>query len=159
MPSASDYGRQKAGLPNWSIDDIQRAVRAYDRSPFQDLLAVFADACPPPDALASWAQKFPDRYAGAISALSRVAGFSERRELSVSHSDARSLSDSQLEDRLIAIAAFAGIPSHRLLEAVDAVLKEGSIIDAKAVEIEDSPDVPKNYADFMDSTPSEDEQQ
>lgn len=152
-PGAVETNKQRSGLPAWTIEDIQRALRTYDRSPFQDVLAHFADACPDADSLAKWARKYPDRWATAVSHLSRVAGFSERRELAVSHLHPSQMSDSQLEDRLASIATFAGIAPARLLEAVDAVLVEGSVAPSPSPPNNDD-DMPKSYAEFREELPS-----
>jgi len=48
-----------------------------------------------------FANKYPDRYAGAIRQLAQIGGFTEKREVSVDvHVNIRTMSDSQLEDRL-----------------------------------------------------------
>lgn len=118
---------QTSALPSWTADDIRSVLRTYDRSPFQDLLSSWLSAGPTLEAIRSFADKYPDRWAGAIAQLAKVAGFSERREVLTAHFNVTELSDSQLEDQLIAMAQHMGVEVPSLLEAVQAVMIEGSV--------------------------------
>lgn len=59
---------------------FQRTVEAtsrLDRQPFREELANFLNASPTPDAIRRFAEKSPDRWANAISALARAAGYAD----------------------------------------------------------------------------------
>ena len=59
------------------------------------------ECSPTPEDIIQFASKYPDRYAGAIRQLAQIGGFTEKREVSVDvHVNIRTMSDSQLEDRL-----------------------------------------------------------
>lgn len=120
-----------ASLPGWDAEDIRLALRKYNRAPFQDLLSVWLETAPDVQTLRAWARKYPDRWAMAVGQLAKVAGFSERREVTNFQFDVAALSDSQLEDQMIQIARFMGVESGALLEAVTAVMLEGSAIEVE----------------------------
>ena len=87
--------------PKWNGEQLRAQLSLYDRRPFLDLLAEWLECSPDPQAIQKFAEKYPDRYAGAIRALAQIGGFSEKREVSVDvHVNIRQLSDSQLEDRM-----------------------------------------------------------
>lgn len=84
-----------------------------------DLLGAWLECTPSPEALVEFAEKWPDRYASSLLALSRIAGFAERRELTADITgrlQIDTLSDSQLEDTLRALAYEMGIPMPKVLE-------------------------------------------
>lgn len=87
--------------PKWSGDELRSQLALYDRRPFLDLLAEWLECSPDPEAIKKFAEKYPDRYAGAIRQLAQIGGFTEKREVSVDvHMNIRHMSDSQIEDRL-----------------------------------------------------------
>jgi hypothetical protein len=64
-------------------------------------LAEWLECGPQPEDIQKFAAKYPDRYATAIRQVAQIAGFSEKREVSVDVTlNIRTLSDSQLEDAL-----------------------------------------------------------
>lgn len=106
MPRSVD-----GALAHFSADDIRQKLRQYDRTPFLDLLAAYVECAPTPEAMEAFATKYPDRYINALTALGRLAGFTEKREVEFSGNvNVRQLSDSQLEDRLNEMAAAIGAP-------------------------------------------------
>ena len=79
------------------------------------------ECSPTPEDIHKFASKYPDRYAGAIRQLAQIGGFTEKREVSVDvHVNIRTMSDSQLEDRL---------------KQLTQELKLPTIIDEEATEV------------------------
>ena len=81
----------------------------YDRSPFLDLLSEWLQASPSTEALAEFAERYPDKYITAMASLARISGYTEKTvSLNVDMTiDLTQLSDSQLEDRLRELQARA----------------------------------------------------
>jgi hypothetical protein len=74
-------------------------------------LAEWLECSPDPEDIKKFASKYPDRYAGAIRQLAQIGGFTEKREVSVDvHVNIRTMSDSQLEDRLKALTSELKLP-------------------------------------------------
>jgi len=97
--------------PRWNGDQLRAQLSLYDRRPFLDLLAEWLECSPDPEDIKKFASKYPDRYAGAIRQLAQIGGFTEKREVSVDvHVNIRTLSDSQLEDRLKQLTGELKIP-------------------------------------------------
>jgi len=95
----------------------------YDRRPFLDLLAEWLECSPDPEDIKRFASKYPDRYAGAIRQLAQIGGFTEKREVSVDvHVNIRTLSDSQLEDRLKQLTGELGMP--QIIDETAEVIEE-----------------------------------
>ena len=126
--------RPQTHKPLWTANDIRRKLRTYDRAPFIDLLGAWLECGPSAQAIIEFSEKFPDRYASALLAISRVAGFAERREISAEITgklQLESMSDSQLEDKLRELAYQMNIPMPQVLElkalsAPDVPLGEGT---------------------------------
>jgi hypothetical protein len=96
--------------------ELRSSLLAYDRKPFLDLLTEWVMAAPSPETIAGFADLHPDKYIQAMSFLARMGGYTDRRETSVDVSvNYRSLSDSQIEDRLRSLSERMGIPVERLL--------------------------------------------
>jgi hypothetical protein len=114
----------KRHQPRWNGDQLRAQLSLYDRRPFLDLLAEWLECSPDPEDIKQFASKYPDRYAGAIRQLAQIGGFTEKREVSVDvHVNIRTLSDSQLEDRLKQLTGELGL---------------AQIIDETAVAVEES---------------------
>jgi len=67
-------------LPDPELDRlkaIQRAITAGDKSPFQRILADLLGCAPSADALQTFADKAPDRWAQALTIVSKLAGYKE----------------------------------------------------------------------------------
>lgn len=92
--------RQK-DLPLFNREQVNAALQAYDRRPFIDLLAAWMECAPDPEAIVDFADAHPDRWANALSSIGKLAGFTEKKEIELDiNLNVRTLSDSQLEDRL-----------------------------------------------------------
>jgi len=85
------------GRANWDGQDLLHQLKQYDRTPFHDLLAEFLECAPTADAIQKFANKYPDRWAGAMRQIAQMAGFTEKRELAI-NLNVHEMSDSQLED-------------------------------------------------------------
>lgn len=99
--SRMNEAKRHTARPMWNGDVLRNRLKHYDREPFLELLAAWMEAMPEPEVVAKWARAYPDRWIGAMSAISKMAGFADRKEstlnLNVSVAD---MSDSQLEDKL-----------------------------------------------------------
>lgn len=112
--------RHESQKPLWTADQIRDKLRRWDRSPFMDLLGAWIECAPTPEALTAFSDRFPDRYATSLLALSKIAGFAERKELTADISGnivhrIEDMSDSQLEDHLRELAYRVGIPMPKSL--------------------------------------------
>lgn len=110
--------------PLWTAEQIREKLRKWDRSPFMDLVAAWLECAPTPEALVSFADRFPDRYAASLLALSRVAGFADKKEITADVSGTvihrvEEMSDSQLEDHLRDLAYKMGIPVPQTLQLIE----------------------------------------
>lgn len=87
--------------PLFSAEDIRGQLRSYDRSPFLDVLALYLECAPTVEALVDFADSHPDKWAQAIGVIGKLSGFTEKKEVAVDiNVHIKSMSDSQLEDRL-----------------------------------------------------------
>src|SRR5580765_893069 len=85
----------------WNAEQLRSMLQQYDRRPFLDLLAEWLLCSPDPEDIQKFANKYPDRYAGAMRQIAQVAGFTEKKEIDVGvNLNIHLLSDSQLEDKL-----------------------------------------------------------
>jgi hypothetical protein len=90
-----------ASKVQWNGDALRSQLQAYDRRPFLDLVAEWLMCSPDPEEVLKFANKYPDRYAGALRQLAQIAGFSDKKEVDIGiNLNIHMLSDSQLEDKL-----------------------------------------------------------
>jgi hypothetical protein len=102
--------------PKYTGTELRKALTAYDRQPFTDLLVEWFEGCPRPEDIRELATKSPEKWVQAMASLSKMAGFSEKTETDVSITvNYKSMSDSQIEDRLRSLADRVGLPTERLL--------------------------------------------
>ena len=93
-------------MPNREVilfdaEAIRGQLRSYDRSPFIDVLALYLECMPTVEALVDFADANPDKWASAIAAIGKLAGFTEKKEVAYEvNMNIRQMSDSQLEDKL-----------------------------------------------------------
>lgn len=91
----------KQSRPTFSADDIKAQLERYDRSPFIDLLTQMFMLFPTDASLRNMATKKPDAYIQSMIALARIAGFTEKQEMTHNiNINVAKMSDSQLEDHL-----------------------------------------------------------
>ena len=85
----------------FDAEAIRSQLQSYDRSPFIDVLALYLECMPTVEALVDFADANPDKWASAIASIGKLAGFTEKKEVAVDiNLNIKSMSDSQLEDRL-----------------------------------------------------------
>lgn len=114
----------RGAKPAWTADQLRSALRSYDRTPFLDVLADWIECAPSIEAICKLAETKPDKFIVAMTSLSKVAGFSERRELSVDMSvSIKKLSDSQVEDRLATLCQRLGMSLPSVIDARAEVVK------------------------------------
>jgi hypothetical protein len=102
--------------PKYTGTELRKALTAYDRQPFTDLLVEWFANCPRPEDIRLLAQKEPARWIQAMASLSKMAGFTDRTETSLDVTvNYKGLSDSQIEDRLRQLALRLNLPTERLL--------------------------------------------
>jgi len=101
----------KSNQVGFTGDELRTRLRAYDRTPFLDLLACFLECAPSAADIRMLARKSPDKYIQAITQLARTSGFSDKTE-SVNFSvHVTKLSDSQLEDHVKQLSERLALPS------------------------------------------------
>lgn len=87
--------------PTFNADDIKAQLERYDRTPFIDLLTNMVMLFPTDASLRAMATKKPDAYINSMIALARIAGFTEKQEMTHNiNINVAKMSDSQLEDHL-----------------------------------------------------------
>ena len=114
----------------WTADQLRSALRSYDRTPFLDVLADWIECAPSIDSITRLAESHPEKFMVAVTSLSKVAGFSERRELAVDVThNVKRMSDSQLEDRLRVLAQRLGMSLPQLVAGISVPRGDAETID------------------------------
>ena len=82
-------------------NEVVRALQMRNRQGFCDALARLLEGIPDANALRSFANRHPDRWAQAVAILARLSGFHERLQVSVNKRMKLSqMSDAELISRL-----------------------------------------------------------
>lgn len=81
---------------------LMRELAAQTRAPFRRVLAELIGARPTPEAIRRFADKYPDRWAQAVSIMGGLAGY-ERGVVEVNVFNIKGLSDADLDRRLAEI--------------------------------------------------------
>ena len=127
--------RPDSHKPSFTANQVREQLRKYDRTPFLDLMSAWLECSPTAEAVVAFADKWPDRYAASLVSLGKIAGFAERKELTVEGEiNVHHLSDSQLEDKARQAALALGIPMPKMLE-VDP--SRAAIQDVEFAEVPD----------------------
>ena len=93
-------------------EEIRRRLRAYDRTPFLDLLGIMLECAPTEAAIRKLAENAPERYVMALGQLARTAGYTDKTEATYNvNLNVTQMSDSQLEDKARSIAAKLQLPA------------------------------------------------
>ena len=101
-----------AARPAFSRAGVEEALARYDRTPFLDVLAMWLEAMPAAPVLKRFAEQSPGKYITAMASIARMAGFSEKTDITHTHRlDLTKMSDVELEQRLLAATASLGLPS------------------------------------------------
>jgi|SRR5262245_16245740 len=112
--------------PRFTGTELRQRLTSFDRAPFTDLLAEWVELCPTREAVTALAETDPAKFIHALQSISKMAGFSERTETSVEVThNYRTLSDSQIEDKLKQLADRLGLPATKFL-TIDATTLEES---------------------------------
>jgi hypothetical protein len=102
-----------------------------------DLLAEWIGSAPDPETIDEFANKHPDKYITALSSLARIAGFTEKTETSVDITvNYRSLSDSQLEDRMAQLQRELGMHT-KVINHQPADAERDELLSSKSDAAED----------------------
>ena len=83
---------------------LMRELSAQARAPFRRVLAELIGARPTPEAVRRFADKYPDRWAQAVSIMGGLAGY-ERGVVEVNVFNIKGLSDADLDRRLAEVEA------------------------------------------------------
>lgn len=99
--------------------ELLAELGAYSRQPYIEILGEILQAVPTPEALQTFADAHPDRWANAIKSISNLAGFHDKLEIHGNvNLDIKTMGDAQLMERI---------------KQVEGKLKEMGM-DAKVVE-------------------------
>lgn len=80
---------------------LRERIGAYSVEPFADAIAFLLGCRPDTKAVTEWANKNPDKWANAISILSKLYGFAEYKVIDHNHHfDITKLSDMELQAKL-----------------------------------------------------------
>lgn len=82
-------------------DEILAQLRQLAREPFQDVLARMLNCAPSDEAIKAQAEKFPDRWAQAVTIMGRLGGYTEKTETTHNYTFAiQQMSDAEIYQRL-----------------------------------------------------------
>jgi hypothetical protein len=79
---------------------LRGMLRAYDRTPFLDMLQALLEAQPDPEVLADFAKRSPDKWAQATKIAAGLGGFQEASVIDLNLRRPEDLSDMELEARI-----------------------------------------------------------
>jgi hypothetical protein len=137
QPSSSDDNvgrarRRRDALSPEVIADahkmLVRELAAQARAPFRRVLAELIGARPTPEAIRRFADKYPDRWAQAVSIMGGLAGY-ERGVVEVNVFNIKGLSDADLVKRLAEVEKQLG----EQVERSRAPRVTGPVVDAEVV--------------------------
>lgn len=90
---------------------IAAALRAKSREPFEEVLHRFLEAEPDTEAVKEFAEKYPDRWAQAVTMMGRLSGYHEKLNVDHSHAVAiAEMSDMELMQKYRELQAKIGGP-------------------------------------------------
>jgi hypothetical protein len=78
-----DHGTTPDPTQEARAADTLAEIRALSRAPFRRILSRYVAAAPALDALATQADKYPDRWAQGLAIAGRLAGYTEKLEVDV----------------------------------------------------------------------------
>lgn len=102
------------------------AIMAMSRQPFREALIALVGASPTPEAVRRFADRYPDRWAQAVSIMGGMAGFS-RETVELNVFNVKGLADSELMARLSSLDA-------KLAGVAGVLRKPPSVVDAEVIE-------------------------
>jgi hypothetical protein len=116
--------------------ELRTRLRNYDRYPFIELLAGFLECLPDEVAIMTFAKKYPDRYINALSQIARVAGYTDRTE--VTHNmnlSITQMSDSQIEDKIREMTKTLNLPAPGSKAVGEAAIEDAEFEELKNPKI------------------------
>jgi len=102
----------------FNSQELRTRLRAYDRTPFLDVLALFLECTPDEASIRAFAERSPEKFVTSLATLGGVAGFTQKTEIhnSVNVNVSR-MSDSQIEDKLDELMAELKMQRNEALNA------------------------------------------
>lgn len=102
VPSNHQDRQRLSAQTELDVNELEELFSSLSRQPFVQELSRFVAANPSRAKIREFAEKYPDRWAQGVSILARLAGYSEKVDVSVSGliQHVRALSDVELESRL-----------------------------------------------------------
>ena len=91
--------------------EVAAALEARSREPFSDILASILAAEPDPEAIKTFADKYPDRWAQTVAIFGRLAGYHDKLQVDTSIAvNVLRMSDAELLDRNAQVQALLKAP-------------------------------------------------
>ncbi len=117
-------------------EETLRLIEQYDRTPFQRALANHVAIQPSDEALQTFADKYPDRHAQAITMYSRLSGYADAPTINVSiQAKVQALGDAQLTLELAQVQRRMIELERRLLPALPSKCADSLTIDITAHDV------------------------
>lgn len=122
VPGNVHQRRAQAKAAELDPDELEELFSSLSRQPFVQELSRFVAANPSRAKIREFAEKYPDRWAQGVAIMARLAGFSDKVDVSVSGlvQHVRALSDIDLDKRLREI-------EDQLLQVVDQPRNDGNL--------------------------------
>jgi hypothetical protein len=110
MPDETSRSVALAPIPDSmrlrKADEVRAHLESYSRLPFIEILDYMMGIVPNEMSLQEFADKHPDRWAGAISTFARISGFTEKTEVVGDiNVHIHQMGDAQIQDRLAQLQA------------------------------------------------------
>lgn len=75
-----------------AVKAVEKAIGSFDRRPFQQVLATLIGAAPTMEALETFAARYPDKWAQAVTMFAGLAGY-EKGQVSLNFFNVAAMSD------------------------------------------------------------------
>jgi len=120
----------------YTLGELRDQFRNYSREPFTDILARMIHCAPTDEAMQTFAELHPDKWASALKNLSQLAGYHEKLEITGNiHLEIQSIGDSQLIKKLTEIQDKLEALDDKEREKEESPLIELSPIDVPTREV------------------------
>jgi beta-phosphoglucomutase-like phosphatase (HAD superfamily) len=94
-------GPQHAKRRGFNTDEVLAEFQAFSRQPFVEILAELVSGIPTPEAIKTFAEDHPDRWANCVKTMANLAGFHDKLEIEGNIAlDINRMGDAQLMERL-----------------------------------------------------------
>ena len=85
-------------------NDLRQQLQRFSREPFREALEYIMGCAPSKEAVFTFAQEHPDKWAKTIETFAKMAGYHEKLEIEHNiHVDIQAMGDAELEQRLLEI--------------------------------------------------------